>query len=61
MVGARCAGSGYFGTRYVAGSNPVIDSGSMWRNWQTRRVNRNRRRLLISGTLHLLCLPPKYS
>lgn len=27
MVGARCAGSGYFGIGYVAGSNPVIDLG----------------------------------
>jgi hypothetical protein len=36
MVGARCAGNGYFGIGYFAGSNPVIDSGSMWRNRKTR-------------------------
>ncbi len=41
MVGARCAGNGYFRdlVRNGAGSNPVIGSGPMWRNWKTRQVS----------------------
>lgn len=61
MVCARCEGSGYFGTwwetvRVRTPSSPR----AMWRNWKDAPSYKRPQPTSISGTLHLLCLPPKH-
>lgn len=60
MVCARCEGSGYFGDLVGnrAGSNPVIASGDVaeLEDAPSDKTVAD----LSSGTLHLLCFPPKH-